>query len=499
MTSKKKKEELRQIREKQRIKEIEQKKAKKLKKSRNREYTIVCYFFVCIFVALIGYMVYFNGVKSDDFINSPYNTRQKTFADRVIRGKLITADGETLAFTDTNSKGEENRVYPFNDVFAHVVGYEEKGMSGLESQANFQLLTSHEAYLNQVKNEFMEKKNIGDNVITTLNASLQQVAYQALGKNDGAVVVMEPKTGKILAMVSKPDFDPNTLGEDWDALVADKDNSSLLNRALQGAYPPGSTFKIITALAYIREHGSVNGFSFDCDGSITVDDHTIRCYGDTAHGEEDLPLSFAKSCNSAFAQIGLDLGVNALKNISEELLFNKKLPLELTYRSSTFSLDGDSGKPLIMQTSIGQGNTLTSPMHMALITSAVANGGTLMQPYLIDRVENDNKDEVSKTKQEVYKKLMSPEEAGMLGSLMEDVVLEGTAKKLAEGDYSAAGKTGSAEYDKDGKRGTHSWFVGYSNVADPEIVVSVIAEGAGTGSEVAVPIAKKIFDAYYGQ
>ena len=308
---------------------------------------------------------------------------------------------------------------------------------------------------------------------------------------------MEPKTGKILAMVSKPDFDPNHLASNWDELVSDDSNSSLLNRATQGAYPPGSTFKIVTSLAYLREHGSLDGFSFDCEGSITVGEHTIHCYNDTVHGEEDFATAFAKSCNSAFAQIGLDLGAGALKSASEDLLFNKKLPIDITYRKSRFSLESSAGKPLLMQTSIGQGNTLVSPMHMAMITSAVANEGELMTPYLIDRVENDNQDKVSETEPDTYKRLLTVKEANALKELMIDVVENGTGKKLKGEGYTAAGKTGSAEYDQGGERQTHSWFVGFSNVEDPDIVVSVIAEGAGTGSEVAVPIAKAVFNEYY--
>ncbi|WP_242946745.1 peptidoglycan D,D-transpeptidase FtsI family protein [Lactonifactor longoviformis] len=492
LESRKREEELRQIK-----KEQKQKAKKKAKKARNREYAIVSYFFVAIFVALIGYLVYFDALKSEEFINSPYNKRQDTFADRVIRGKLLSADGESLAYTETAEDGSETRVYPYDDLFAHVVGYTEKGKSGLESLANFQLLTSHEGYLGQMQKAFKGDKVIGDNVITTLDTSIQRAAYDALGDYNGAVVVMEPKTGKILAMVSKPDFNPNHLADNWDELVSDDSNSSLLNRATQGAYPPGSTFKIVTSLAYLREHGTLDGYSFDCQGSITVGEHTIHCYNDTVHGQEDFTTAFAKSCNSAFAQIGLDLGAGALKSASEDLLFNKKLPVDLTYRKSRFSLDSSAGKPLLMQTSIGQGNTLVSPMHMALITSAVANEGELMTPYLIERVENDNEDKVSETKPETYKRLMSVKEADTLKELMIDVVENGTAKKLNGQGYTAAGKTGSAEYDQGGERQTHSWFVGFSNVEDPDIVVSVIAEGAGTGSEAAVPIARAVFNEYY--
>lgn len=445
-------------------------------------------------MGLIGYLIYFNTIKSDDFINSPYNTRQDTFADRVVRGKIMSSDGEVLAQTNVSEDGTEERSYPYNNVFAHVVGYDSNGKSGLESEANFQLLSSHEFFLNQIRNEFMGTKNTGDTVVSTLNADLQTTAYNSLGDRKGAVVALEPSTGKILALVSKPDFDPNTISENWDTLVNDETNSSLLNRATMGQYPPGSTFKVVTALDYFRTRGSFNGFSFDCQGSITKENHTIQCYNGEVHGTEDFYTAFANSCNCAFAEIGTELGGVSLLKTSEDLLFNKKLPLT-SYRKSSFTLNGSSGIPLIMQTAIGQGNTLVSPMHMALITSAIANDGLLMKPYLIDKVTNAGGDTIRTTEPTDYKRLMTSNEAALLGKLMEGVVQNGTASALNGRGYTVAGKTGSAEYDENGS--SHSWFIGYSNVDKPDLVVAIIVEGGGTGSEAAVPIAADLFDAYY--
>lgn len=451
-------------------------------------------FFVLIFVSLIGYLIYFNTVKSETFINSPYNTRQDTFSDRVVRGKIISSDGEVLAQTNVSEDGTEERVYPYSNIFAHVVGYDSNGKSGLESEANFHLLTSHSFFLEQMQNEFRGEKNIGDNVITTLNANLQSTAYYALGDRKGAVIALEPSTGKILAMVSKPDFDPNYIAENWDSLVNDETNSSLLNRAIMGQYPPGSTFKIVTALDYFRKKGSFEGYSYLCEGSITMEEHTIRCYNSTVHGQEDFYSAFANSCNCAFADMGTMLGGKSLRETSEDLLFNKRLPFR-NARKSSFTLDAGSPTALVMQTAMGQGNTLVSPLHMALITSAIANGGILMQPYLIESVQNNAGETVSNTEPVEYKRLMSDNEANLLAKLMRNVVENGTASALGGREYTAAGKTGSAEFDESGS--SHSWFIGYSNVDDPDLVVAIIVENGGTGSEAAVPIAGQLFDAYY--
>lgn len=457
---------------------------------------MVSYLFVAIFLSLIGYMVYFNTTLSAEFQNSPYNKRQDSYEERVVRGNIYAASGEVLAETQMDEEGNESRIYPYDNLFSHVVGYTSKGKSGLESTENYYLLTSHAGAVEQVQKEMQDEKNIGDNVITTLDLELQQSAYWALGDHNGAVVVMEPDTGKILAMVSKPDFDPNTIDAIWEELVSDDSNTNLLNRATQGLYPPGSTFKIVTSLAYMRSGGNLDDFHFDCQGEVTNGGYTIHCYNNNVHGPEDFATAFAKSCNSAFAQLGVDIDGNIFKNTAEQVLFNQKLPLSLPYSKGSFMLDNKTADALAMQTAIGQGDTVTSPFHMALITCAVANGGNLMQPYLVDRIENYNGELVKKYKPETYSQLMTAEEAAVLGDLMEGVVLNGTASRLSGQGYTAAGKTGTAEHgDMTGE--PHAWFVGFSNVDNPDIVVSVIVESSGTGSDVAVPVAEQIFEAYY--
>ena len=222
---------------------------KKKKNTKNREFAVVTYSFLGLFLCLMGYFVYFEQVESEQFINNPYNKRQELFTRSVVRGSIYSADGVTLAETVTDAEGNETRMYPAGRIFAHVVGYSTHGTSGIEAMANFNLLRSNILYMEKAVSEIKGEKNPGDSVTTTLNYDLQLQAYDALGSYDGAVVVMEPETGRILAMVSKPDFDPNTIADDWDTFVSDdSDSSVLLNRATQGLYPPGSTFKIFTTL-----------------------------------------------------------------------------------------------------------------------------------------------------------------------------------------------------------------------------------------------------------
>ena len=184
--------EKKRLKEEEREQRLRERDIARLRRKKNRPFTFVSVFFILIFVSLIGYLIYFDAIKSDDFINSPYNTRQDTFSDRVVRGSIQSSDGEVLAQTNVYEDGTEERTYPFANIFAHAVGYDTNGKSGLESEANFQLLTSHSFFLEQMKNEFLGKKNQGDTVISSLNADLQTTAYNSLGDRRGAVVVIEP-------------------------------------------------------------------------------------------------------------------------------------------------------------------------------------------------------------------------------------------------------------------------------------------------------------------
>lgn len=448
----------------------------------------------------MGYIVYFTVVRAGTFVNSPYNQRQDAFAKNVVRGSITDRNGNVLAETQVADDGTETRYYPYSSLFSHVVGYsdDQLGRTGLESVENFELLTSNAFFIEKIQNEFEGSKNQGDTVITTLDADLQQAASDALGSYKGAVVIMEADTGKILAMVSKPDYDPNDIASDWQTLNTDEENSPLLNRATGGSYAPGSVFKIVTTLAYMRQNSNYSDYSYNCSGSITEDGTTIPCAGGNIHGQEDLRSSFANSCNSSFANIGLQLDISGFRDTADDLLFNSPLPGVLDYTKSSFVLDQDSPTSEIMMTAMGQGRTTVSPYHMALITQAIANGGTLMEPYLVDSVTNYTGTEVRRNVPKSYARLMTSDEASQLKEYMTAVVEEGTGSVLSGRSYTVAGKTGTAEYSSDDSDRTHSWFTGFTNVDNPELVITVITEGSdGSFGGRAVSIAGTILDSYY--
>ncbi len=462
-------------------------------KKQSKEYMLVFYIFGIIFLAMISYFCYFMLFQSEKFINNDYNKLQNLFEEDISRGDIITSDGYIIAETIINDD-EEERNYPYGNMFSHVTGYGGSSKTGLEKQMNFELLRSHAFLMEQVMCELTGTKKPGDSVVTTVRFDLQQVAYDALGEYNGAVIVMDPSTGNILAMVSKPDYNPETVFEEWDEL---KSGSALYNRTTQGEYAPGSTFKIITTLAYMRSNPtSYIDYVHECTGKITIDGKTIHCASNTKHGKVDLKEAFSVSCNTFYASLLEKIDASELENVCKSLNFNKKLLLPFDSSASSLQLSDEDNVALKMGTLIGQGKTTVSPLHMAMIVSAICNDGVVMKPNLVEKTQTYDGVLLDKVKNEQYATWFSKAETEVLADYMRNVVLEGTASQLNKKDYSAYGKTGSAQTTSD-LDNTNAWFVGYAELDGKEIAVAVVMEDAGSGSKYAVPVAEKIFDKYF--
>ncbi|MCM1568266.1 MAG: penicillin-binding transpeptidase domain-containing protein [Roseburia sp.] len=463
-----------------------------------REIRLTTAFFLAVFAGLIVYLCHFVATSEQEMLNNSYNSRQEILLSRNYRGSIFSGDGQVLAQTVLEEGQEERRVYPYANLFSHVVGYSTQGKMGVESLANYYLINTSIPLSAKVANDVAGVKNPGDNVYTTLNVRLQEEADRQLGMYRGAVMVTEVKTGRVLAMVSNPDFNPNEISDIWQELIEDSTNSVLVNRATQGLYPPGSTFKILTALEYIRENpDSYDKYSYQCNGAYRLGNDKISCYHGANHGVVSLERSFAKSCNSSFANIGMSLNRTAFANTLGELLFGKELPFALNYSKSAVHIPAEGEETAeMMQTSIGQGRTQMTPLHLNMITCAIANGGELMTPYLVDSVKSATGTVVKSFRPVSGGRLMSETEAAVLREFMTAVVEEGTATKLSGLSYTAAGKTGSAEYN-DIKGDSHAWFTGFAPAENPEVCITIILEGAGSGGDYAVPLAKRILDAYF--
>lgn len=460
---------------------------KKIKQS----ITQVGFIFAAMFILLIAYLSYFVVVKSENIVIHSNNRRMDPIEDEVIRGDIISSDGQLIA---TTVEGGEHgiRQYPKGSTYAHAVGYTQKGKTGVEAVANVELLRPNYNLESIFRRTFEGDKFQGRDVILTINNRLQEAAQKALGSHKGAIVIIESSTGKIKAFVSKPDFDPNKLSQTWDGLITDTENTPLVNRAFSGLYPPGSIFKIVTAQAFLEKKGTDADLSYTCTGEITVDNNTIRCFNGKVHGELDLASAFRQSCNTYFINMGMEVGVKELRKAGEKLLFNTNLPISIEHSKSQLLKGAKITDAELSATSIGQGKTLVTPIHMAMLAASVANEGLLMKPYIIDFSKDKKGNIKTKNLPEYVGPIMSPENAKRIEEMMVEVVESGTGIKAATSGMYVGGKTGTAENEKDKD---HSWFIGFAGHDNPDISMAIIVENAGKDIS-ASAIANKLINEY---
>ena len=482
----------------------QQKKAALLReKAKVRKQVFVTGVLVCsLFAAMTVYFLIYTNRNSKKLFENDYNKREEALLEKNVRGKIYAASGEVLAETIQDQDGNDVRSYPYKNLFSHIVGYTYKGGSGVEQLQNYNLMHSDISLSDKASYDAAGERYPADDVYTTLDLALQQAASDALGDNRGAVIVTEVDTGNILCMVSKPDFDPNDIEAEWERLGADTDSGTLVNRVTQGLYAPGSTFKIFDAIELMDEDmAAANAFSYNCigyDNNFTLEDgQPIHCYHWTAHGTVSLEKAFAKSCNCAFVNIGNSLNRDSFCTLLNNMMFGEALPYDLPSGTSSYTLTADTTKEDVTQLSIGQGSTLMTPMHLNMITAAIANGGTVHKDQIIASVKTGTGSTLSETKPEDYRTVMTAEVAAKMREMMRDVIAEGTATKLSSRPYNPCGKTGSAEIVT-GESTSHAWFTGFAPEENPEIAITVIVEGAGTGGVSAVPVVRSVLDEYFG-
>ena len=482
----------------------QQKKAALLReKAKVRKQVLVTGALVCsLFAAMTVYFLIYTNKNSKKLFENDYNKREEALLEKNVRGKIYAASGEVLAETIQDQDGNDVRSYPYKNLFSHIVGYTYKGGSGVEQLQNYNLMHSDISLSDKASYDAAGERYPADDVYTTLDLALQQAASDALGDNRGAVIVTEVSTGNILCMVSKPDFDPNDIEAEWEQLGADTDSGTLVNRVTQGLYAPGSTFKIFDAIELMDEDmAAANAFSYNCigyDNNFTLEDgQPIHCYHWTAHGTVSLEKAFAKSCNCAFVNIGNSLNRDSFCTLLNNMMFGEALPYDLPSGTSSYTLTADTTKEDVTQLSIGQGSTLMTPMHLNMITAAIANGGTVHKDQIVASVKTGTGSTLSETKPEDYRTVMTSEVAAKMREMMRDVIAEGTATKLSSRPYNPCGKTGSAEIVT-GESTSHAWFTGFAPEENPEIAITVIVEGAGTGGVSAVPVVRSVLDEYFG-
>lgn len=482
-------------------KRTKSKKKEKKPTSRQHEIKVAGVFLVSLLGAMLLYFVYFEVKGKDEVLSSKYNTRQQNMAQLIRKGDIVTSDGVVVATTQTNEDGTEVRAYPYTNWYAHTVGYSVLGGYGLEDTQKLNLLTSHVNFWTKLKNEFLGVKTQGDTLVTTLDSGLQDFCYRQLDGKSGSITVVEPSTGKILAMVSSPSFDPNTVEEQWSWLTSDENTTqNLMNHATQGTYPPGSTFKIITLLEYIRENPDTwQDFHYTCTGTYTNGEYVVNCHDGVAHGELDIYGILAMSCNGAFDTIAQTLDSKKWQELAEDFGYNQndRSQVDFPYKTSSFDIASDDSVWQRMQLAIGQGTTTVTPLLNLMIYAAIANDGVMMTPYLVDSYLDADGNLVEQTKPKALRTVCTKEEAELLDEFLTYVITNGTAAAGGSQYARVSGKTGSAQYDS--TKNYHAWFCGYGTNDVSEIAVCVMIEKGGAGGSVAAPIAGQIFDYYFSR
>lgn len=447
-------------------------------------------FFLGLFIILIVWISYLQIVKGPELAAHPMNSRAGMAAEKMQRGAIVDVNGVVLAYSEKTAQGY-HRVYPEGRQAAPVTGYigKEIGNAGMEAYANADLTGSKNFWQSFGPLAQIFASDSGNTVKLTLDMSLQKTAYAALGNRRGAVVVLDSRTGEILAMVSKPAFDPNTIEANWPDLQKSTDGS-LLNRVTQGLYPPGSTLKTLIADAALKENLTSDTEVFDCPGYLKVGSgYTLYESHNAVHGKIHLKEALTESCNVTFGTLGLRLGANRLENAFERFGFTKPLGNELNeavIRLPDFKHLSDGE---ICQIGIGQSTMLVTPLRMAMLAAAFSNQGAVMKPYLLDEVIAPGHFILKKSKPEKWLDVTTPERAQLVQSYMRSVVENGTGRSAAVDGVPVIGKTGTAE---NAGGADHAWFIGAASLPQRNIAFAVIVENSGGGGVEAAPIARKI-------
>jgi len=450
----------------------------------------VCAVTLLLLCAMTAHFMTVTVKEARDSYYNEYNRRIAKTEGSVLKGQIRTADGTILARSIPGEDGKLYRMYPHGEEAVFVTGQMLVGRSGLERQYWREMYSVDLPLPEKVKRKVSGEVPEGNSIVTTIDMELQKTAYDALSGYAGAIGVVEVKTGRLLAYVSAPSYNPNELSVQWDTLN-NRTDAPFLNRLTSGLYPPGSTFKLITTCAYLRQH-EADEFLYTCTGSAAFRNTAVHCYDGKAHGEQTLQQAFANSCNTAYAYMGEQILEEDFMAVAEELGFNTVWKDTLTYKASEFSVSEKTENSVRVQAAFGQGETLMTPFHKLMLASGIANGGTLQLPYLAEQEVNCAGDVMEVFGSGGEKTLMTSEVAKLLKEYMVAASAD-KMKEFAERGITVAGKTGSAE----SADGTHSWYLCFAPAENPEIAMVVLMEGAGSGSRYAVPAAKKVLEAYF--
>ncbi|OKJ19728.1 penicillin-binding protein [Streptomyces sp. CB00316] len=452
--------------------------------------------------------------EAEELDDNPANRRTTIARYDQPRGNILVGDRAVTGSKETGEQLSFERTYLHGPLYAPVTGYASQtyGTTLLEN-AEDGVLSGTDSALAPLPfwNEFTRGRQPGGNVVTTIKESMQRAAYAGLSGRRGAVAALEPSTGKILALVSTPSYDPERLSgtgpavtEAWTRLNAAK-SLPMLNRAIRQTYPPGSAFKIVTAAAALDARVVQDADASTDTPSPYVLPNTRTVLPDEATGCEKASLADAirASCNTVMAHLGVEVGLEGMAEAAGHFGFNEK-GLRIPSGVARSNFDTDMSEDQLALSSIGQFNTTATPLQMAMVAAAVANHGDLRYPYLVDRVTAADGDTVQQQGPRSFDRAMSPSTAVQLQRMMVDVVENGTGSKAAIDGVRVGGKTGTAQHGVDNSGLPYAWFISWAQAPDsgrPAVAVAVVVEDAAadradiSGGGSAAPIARAVMEA----
>ena len=433
----------------------------------NKRIIISLIIFLTAFFGIIVYLTYFQLFLAKDIKNNPYNRRNRVDEENVIRGNIYDRNGVVLA--ETKVKGEEKtRIYPFGQRYSHVIGYTSKkyGKQGLESTFNDVLTgTDKDDYFKDIRKIFNDRA--GKSLVLSIDNDLEGLIEKNFAKDKGAVIVMDNRTGEILAMHSNPGFNPSTIDQNWDDFV-NSNNGELLNRAAQGLYQPGSTFKLVSAMAILKSKQDLN---YTDTGKETVDSYIFKNSGGKKYGKIDLNTAMSNSINTYFINKIMNMDKDKFFDTIEEFYIDKDFDFDLVFAKSKFNRD--AGKTEIASDAIGQGSILVSPLNMIMMTSAIAKEGVMIKPYIVKMVKDNKGTLLESTKSEIYKTISNKEDADKVKEAMIETAKRGTASSLQRKGFTIGAKTGTAEL---GKGKYNAWLVSFIQSDKLDYSICVVSE-----------------------
>ncbi len=443
---------------------------------------------VVMFVGLAAWFAMTVFTQGSVWASDVRNSRLKTGAS--LRGDITDRDGNLLATTAEDGTRQYTRNAAARRALSQTVG-DTAGMSGtgIETFYSATLLDISTSLVDRLSELFNSARHTGGSIQITVDGPLQAYIASAFPEGyRGAVCVTNYRTGEILAMVSMPNYDPNDLAVRTDAQVED---TAYLNRCLQGLYTPGSIFKIVTLASALTSDASVAGQRFSCAGEWEYEGGHIVCAGGTAHGMVDLETAFKKSCNVTFGKLAYQLGPERLRETAERFGFNENFKFgDFVIYNSAFPEKVGNMNGLVWA-GIGQGEVLVTPLHMAMISGTIANGGVMMKPWLIRRVRNSVGSTTSAGEPRAYREVLSPSVAGIIAEYMYETVKSGTAGRAAVKGWPVCGKTGSAQVSDDKAVETNAWFTGFVYDDAHPYAIAVVIEGGGAGARMPSELAAK--------